>query len=185
MGDGHGGHEVVLKCRLEGSFDLFDVVHYLGDRLAGRAREQGDGRPGAGCVANAGHPVWVAVGHQAQHGGPDGVDMATEGSGQTDLVDGFDVQMVHEQADPRVEGRLGQLDGANVVLGDEHPVAIEVQFGGVEQDVGEGATVRHDAVRGFRTCTRDHPVGVHEAGHPEFGYYFDDPRTTDAGHASG
>ena len=93
--------------------------------------------------------------------------------------------MVHEQADPCIEGRLGQLDGADVVLGDEDTVATEAQFGGVKQDVGEGAAVGHDAVRGFRTRTGDHPVGVHEAGHPEFGHYFDDPRTTDTGHARG
>ena len=46
------------------------------------------------------------------------VDLAAEGAGQPDVVDLVDRQLVHQQADAGVQRGLGQLDGADVVLGD-------------------------------------------------------------------
>ena len=46
------------------------------------------------------------------------VDLAAEGAGQPDLVDGVDLELVHQQPDAGVQRGLGELDGADVVLGD-------------------------------------------------------------------
>ena len=62
-------------------------------------------------------------GHEAQDHRVERVDLAAERAGQPDLVDRLDLELVHEQPDAGVQRRLGELDGADVVLGDEDPQA--------------------------------------------------------------
>jgi hypothetical protein len=60
----------------------------------------------------------VAVGIEPEDHRVDRVDLAAEGAGQADLVDGVDLELVHQQPDAGVERGLGELDRADVVLGD-------------------------------------------------------------------
>ena len=46
------------------------------------------------------------------------VDVAAEGAGEADAVDMLDAQVIHQQPDACIERRLGELDGAHVVLRD-------------------------------------------------------------------
>src|SRR6516164_2100732 len=46
------------------------------------------------------------------------VDVAAESAGETDAVDVIHPHVLHEQRDPGAQRRLGELDGAHVVLGD-------------------------------------------------------------------
>ena len=57
----------------------------------------------------------------------DRVDLAAERAGQPDLVDRVDAELVHQQPDAGVERGLGELDGADVVLGDERCAAAAVR----------------------------------------------------------
>ena len=44
--------------------------------------------------------------------------MAAERPGQPDRVDRVDPELVHQQAGAGIKGRLGELNGADIVLGD-------------------------------------------------------------------
>ncbi len=67
------------------------------------------------------------------------VDLAAERAGEADLVDGLDLELVHEQPDAGVQRGLGELDGAHVVLGDEDARAV---VGRLVEDVAERPAVR-------------------------------------------
>jgi hypothetical protein len=142
VGNGHGVHEVRLEGGLRGGLDLLDPVDQLLDAPALGSGEQGDGGPGAGGVPHRCHLVGCAVGDEAEDRGPHGVDVAAEGTGQGDPVHAVDPEVVHQQPDAGVERGLGELDGADVVLGDEDPRAV----GALVEQVGEGAPVGLDAV---------------------------------------
>ena len=81
----------------------------------------------------------LAVGDHAEDEGVLRVDLAPERAREGDPVHRVDPHPVHEQAGPRVEGGLGELDLAHVVLGDRNP-----GLAGPD-DVGEGAPGPHDA----------------------------------------
>ena len=105
------------------------------------------------------------------------VDLAAEGAGQPDLVDGLDAQVVHEQPDAGIEGGLGELDGADVVLG--HQDARRA----VVQQVAEGPPIGDDARRAGGLPAVDDAVGRDHAGEVELGDDLDDARAADAGDA--
>src|SRR5262245_40286230 len=109
---------MVLKQRLDRGLDLFDPAHHLLDLVAPFNVEERDASAGPSGVAGRLHLVERAVGYEAQHHGIGGIDMAAEGSGEPDRVDAIDPELVHEQACPGIEGGLGQLYGADIVLGD-------------------------------------------------------------------
>ena len=76
-----------------------------------------------------------AIGDQAQDHRIFHVDMAAEGAGEPDAVDLVDAELVHQQPRAGIERRLGQLDGAHVILGDRD------QRLAVAHHIGEGAAV--------------------------------------------
>ena len=82
-------------------------------------RQQRDERAGPGGVAGGLHAVEVAVGDEPEDHRVERVDLAAERAGEPDLVDGLDAGVVHQQARAGVERGLGELDRADVVLGDE------------------------------------------------------------------
>ncbi len=142
VGDGHGFDEVVLEFGLDGGFDFFDLAGEGFDFEAGFGVEQRDARAGAGGVAGGAELVELAVGDEAEDEGVFGVDVGAEGAGEHDAVDFVDAEAVHEQAAAGVEGGLGELDGADVGLGDLDLRLVRLAF---VEDVGEGAAFGHDA----------------------------------------
>ena len=114
------------------------------DLAAGGDVEERDARAGAGGVAGGADLREVAVGDHAEDHGVSRRDVGAEGAGEDDAVDGVGVELVHEQAGAGVEGGLGELDGADVALGDQD-VAV--------QAVGVGAALR-DHPRRCRSARR-------------------------------
>ena len=108
------------------------------------------------------------------------VDLAAERAGEPDLVDRIDLELVHEQADAGIQGRLAELDRPHVVLGDEDP---RLAVGPVGQDVAEGPPVGDDARRACRERPIDDAVLGDDAGEVQLGDDLDDARATDAGDA--
>ena len=145
--DRHRLDEMLLEARLDRGLDLLDAAHDGLDLAPRGARQQRDQRTRAGGVAGRPDAGEVAVGDEAQDHRVERVDLAAERAGEPDLVDGLDLEVVHQQPDAGVERGLGELDGAHVVLGDEDARAT---VGRLVQDVAEGATVRHDARRARR-----------------------------------
>ena len=141
-----------------------------------RAVEQRDARAGAGGVAGRRDVGRVAVGHEAEHERVHRVDVVAERAGEPDPVDVVDPVALAEQHAARVERRLGELDLADVVLGDRQ------QRLAVGEDVGEGAAVGDDPGRACRERAVDRAVGREHAGEVELGDHLDDPRAADAGH---
>ena len=90
----------------------------------------------------------------------------------------LDAQVVHEQPRAGVEGGLGELDGAHVVLRDEDARRALVEH------VAEGAAVGDDARRPGGQAAVDDAVGRDDAGQVELGDDLDDARPADAGHAA-
>ena len=75
--------------------------------------------------------------------------MAAERPREADAVDPVHPEPVHQEPHPGVERRLRELDGPNVVL--RHP---QLDVAPV-QDIGEGASVRHDPVAALLLCSVD------------------------------
>ena len=139
--DRHRLDEMLLEPRLDRGLDLLDAADDGLDLAPGGARQQGDQRAGAGRVAGRPDARQVAVRDEAKDHRVERVDLAAERPGQADLVDGLDLEVVHEQPDAGVQRGLGELDRANVVLGHEDPGPV---VGGRVQDVAERPAVRHD-----------------------------------------
>ena len=105
------------------------------DLAAMAAVEQRHARAGAGGVADRLDLVEIAIGDQAQHHGVFRIDEGAEGAGEADAVDMVDALLFHQQLDAGIERRLGELDGAHVVLGDG-----DARLAFLQQ-IGEGAAV--------------------------------------------
>ena len=180
MRDGHGLDEVLLEPRLDRRLDLLDAAHDAFDLAPGRARQQRDQRPGAGGVAGGSDAVEVAVRDEAEDHRVERVDLAAERAGQADLVDGVASELVHQQPHPGVQGGLGQLDRADVVLGDDDA---RTAVGRLVQDVAERPAVGDDPRRPRRDRAVDDAVGGDDAGEVQLGDDLDDPRAADAGDA--
>ena len=88
----------------------------------------------------------VAVGDEPEDHRVGRVDLAAERAGQPDLVDGVDLELVHQQPDAGIQRGLGELDRPDVVLGDRdaragtRPVALV-------EDVAERPAVGDDPRR--------------------------------------
>src|SRR5690606_17956845 len=171
--------EVLLELRLQRRLDLFDLPHRLLDLAPVAPVEQRHSRAGAGGVADGGDVFQLTVGNEAEHHRIGRVDEGAEGAGEADRVDGLHALLFHEQLGTGIKGRLGELDGAHVVLRDR-----DARLPVVKQ-VGEGAALADDAraSRGKRTV--DHPVLGDDAGKIHLGDYLDDARAAYAGHARG
>ena len=90
-----------------------------------------------------------------------------------------DPGVVHQQPDAGVQRRLGELDRADVVLGDGDPEPAAGRA--VVDDVAERPAVGHDprAARGERSV--DDPVVGDDAGEEQLGDDLDDAGAADAG----
>ena len=139
--------------------------------------EEGDARAGAGGVAGGADMVERAVGDQAEDHRVFHVDVAAEGAGEHDAVDAVDRVVVHEQADAGIERRLGELDGADVGLGDRDARRA------VADDIGEGAALGDDSRRARGERAVDDAVGGNDAGEKELRHRLDDAGAADAGDA--
>ena len=89
-----------------------------------------------------------AVGDEAEDHRVFHVDVAAEGAGKDDALDLVDAVVVHEQLHAGIERRLGELDGADVGLGD-HDARLALA-----DDIGEGAAARFDPARSARRARR-------------------------------
>ena len=136
--------------------------------------------PGPRGVAGRSDVGEIAVRDEAEDHRVGRVDLAAERPGQPDLVDGIHAELVHQQPDARVERRLGQLDGADVVLGDRDPRPA-AGVGRLVEDVAERPAVRDDPRRARGERAVDHAVGGDDAGEEQLGHHLDDPGATDAG----
>ena len=70
--------------------------------------------------------------------------MAAEGAREADPVHGGHAHLIHQQLDAGVERCFGELNLANVILGDEH-----IRYFGIArcvQDIREGAAVGFNAL---------------------------------------
>ena len=123
MRERHGLNEVLLEAGLDCRLDLLDLPDDALDLGPGGARQQRDQRARARRVPCRPDAPEIAVGDEPEDHRVDGVDLAAERAGEADLVDLLDREMVHEQPDAGVERGLGELDGADVVLGDRDPRA--------------------------------------------------------------
>jgi hypothetical protein len=138
MGDRHGLDEMLLEARLDGGLDLLDATDDALDLPPCRAGQQRDQRSCAGSVAGRPDPSEIAVGDQPEDHGVEGVDLASERPGEPDLVDRVAIELVHQQPRAGVQGGLGKLDRADVVLGDDDPRPAVLRF---VEHVAEGPTV--------------------------------------------
>ena len=80
-------------------------------------------RAGAGGVADRAHAVERAVGHQPEHHRVQRVDVRAERPGQADVGRRRSTGVLEQQVDAGAQRGLGELDGADVVLGDRQLVA--------------------------------------------------------------
>ena len=87
-------------------------------------------------------------------------------------------EVVHQQPDAGVERGLGELDRADVVLGDRDP---RPAVGRLVQDVGERPAVGDDPRRPRGERAVDDAVGGDDAGEEQLGDDLDDPGAADAG----
>ena len=108
--------------------------------------------------------------------------MAAEGARESDAVDRFDAEALHQQVHPGVQRGLGELDGAYVGLRDAQRSRAA---GPLMHRVGERAALRLDARAARGECAIDHAVLADDAGKIHFRYRFDDAGTADAGDAGG
>src|SRR5439155_12002605 len=119
MRDRHGVDEMLLEAGLDRRLDLFDGARDPLDLVASLAREQRDERAGPGRVAGRADAVQRRIGHEPEHEGVQRIDLAPERAGELDPIDRLDAEVVHQESRSRVEGCLGELDRADVVLGDQ------------------------------------------------------------------
>ena len=90
--------------------------------------------------------------------------MASEGPGESDLINGVDSEIPHEQLDAGIEGGFGKLDRPDIGLGDQYRrTSVE--------NVGAGAAVCDDPLM----ISIDHTVPVDHAGEVELGDGLDYP----------
>ena len=179
MREGHRLDEVLLEARLDGGLDLLDAPDDALDLGPCRARQERDERTGPGRVAGRPDVGEIAVGDQPEDHRVGRVDLAAEGTGEPDLVDLVDGELVHQQPDAGVERGLGELDRPDVVLGDGDPRRGPGSVAGVE-DVAEGPAVGHDPRRPCREPAVDHAVLGDDPGQEHLGDDLDDPRAADA-----
>ncbi len=155
MRDRHRLDEEFLEARFDRGLDLLDPPHELLDHRARATVEQRDPRAGARGVAGGADAFERAVGNHAEHHRVLDVDMAAEGAGEPDAVDAFDLHPLHQQPHAGIERGLGELDRADVVLGDRERRAA---VGTAVEIVGERPPVRrgcaHCATRGCRRSFR-------------------------------
>ena len=169
MREGHGVDEVLLEARLDRGLDLLDSSDDRLDLPLRRARQERDQRARPGGVAGRPDVGQVAVGDQPEDHRVERVDLAAERAGEPDLLDCVDAGVVHQQADPRVEGGLGELDRAHVVLGDQQArPAVDLGVA-VVQHVGERPSVGDDPRRSLDEPPVDDPVRGDDACEVELG----------------
>ncbi len=143
VGQRHRGHKMFLKLRFERRLDLFDPRDGLLDLAAIVAVEQTHARTGARRIADRLDLVEVAIGDEAENHRIFRIDERAEGAGKADAIDMIDALLVEQQFDAGIKRRLGELDGAHVVLGDGDALLT------LMHEIGEGAAVRQDAGAAF------------------------------------
>ena len=108
--------------------------------------------------------------------------MGTEGTGEPHVVTLGDPGVLHQEVDAGTKSRTGELDLANVVLGDRQlrvHGAVGIGVLGTNH-VSKGALVGNDPV-GCRRQVLDHAVVVTQTGQEQFADDLDDRRAAQAG----
>ena len=178
MWNRHSLDEELLKARLDGGLHLLDTTHDLFDLGAGGPIQERDPGTRPGGVPGCGDSLGIAVRHEAEHERVDRVDVCPERACEADAIDCLDPVALHQQRTTRVERRLGQLNLADVVLGDD-------ELGlAPPQDIGERAAIGHYALRARRERAVDRAIGGEHAGKMELCDRLDDSRAAHAGHSS-
>ncbi len=179
-GIGHRRDEQLLEPRLDGRLDLLDPAHSLLHLRARRRRQQRHHRAGSRGVADRAHGVERAVGDESEDHRVQRVDVGTEGAGESDVGHDRAAGVLDEQVDAGAQRRLGELDGAHVVLRHgklRRRIAIE--------DVAERPAVGDDVVGPLGVVADDGAVGVDDAGEVHLGDEVDDAGPADTRDAGG
>ena len=153
-------------------FDLLDPPDDALDLATGRAGQERDEGAGPGSVARGMDVRKIAVRDEPQDHRVGGVDLAAERAGETDLVDRVDAELIHQQADPGIQRGLGELDGTDVVLGDDHARPARDP---IVQDVARRPAIGDDPRGARRERPVHHAVLGDHAGEEQFGDDLDDP----------
>ena len=133
---------------------IFSMPRTAAPSRAGRCRQQRHHRPGAGGVADRSDAVERAVGDEAEDHRVQRVDVRAERPGEADVGDLRVAGVLEEQVDAGAQRGLGELHGADVVLGDRQLVRASAV-----EDVAERAAVGLDVDRSGprsrrRSCRR-------------------------------
>ena len=99
MREGHCLHEQFLESRFGRRFDLYDGPGRRLELIPERLRQQGPNSATTRCVADRSDAREWTVRNKAQHHRVKGIDMGTEGSGQTDVGEITCPRMINKEID--------------------------------------------------------------------------------------